>query len=210
MHRSAAMLLALMLTMAASSCGDDAAPDTTAATTTATTITTTATTSATSTTAPSTTIGAADPDGIPNGPYTGEVHLEGNPATPIYEVLASNVSLYVTDDEIRAEIDLTTRVSIRVSGGEPVCTATVGRRYYGRASPASPLTIVMELRGQYIITLDGPQCGVVDGMYEKSAEQTLAIEFAEDRPHPMTGSFADGRFAAIILEVLAVTAAVGQ
>jgi hypothetical protein len=191
--------LLLALAIAASSCGDDG------------TISDTSTTSVTrpETTSSSSTTTATGTDGIVDGLYIGEVQLAGDAATPVYDVLDSNVALDVTDDEIRANIELTTRVSIRVTGEEPVCTATISRRYHGRSSPANPLDILMELRGQEILLFEGPQCGVVEGLFDTTAEQTLAIEFAEDRPYPMVGSFRDGRFEGTILEVLAVTAAIG-
>jgi len=188
------------LAIAAPSCGDDG------------TISDTSTTSVTrpeTTSSSSTTTTATGTDGIADGRYAGDVRLAGDAATPVYEVLDSSVTLDVTDEEVRADIELTTRVSIRVTGGEPACTATVTRLYHGRGSPATPLGIIMELRGQQILLLEGPQCGVVEGLFETTAEQTLAIEFAEDRPCFMVGRFSDGRFEATILDVLAVTAAIG-
>jgi hypothetical protein len=195
--------LLLALAVVAPSCGGDGSVSDTS--TTSLTRPETSTSSSTTTTA----AGTDDTDGIANGLYAGAVRLAGDAATPVYDVLDSSVALDVTDDEIRANIELTTRVSIRVTGEEPVCTATISRRYHGRSSPANPLDILMELRGQEILLFEGPQCGVVEGLFDTTAEQTLAIEFAEDRPYPMVGSFRDGRFEGTILEVLAVTAAIG-
>jgi hypothetical protein len=73
-----------------------------------------------------------------------------------------------------------------------------------------PLDMLMEVRGQEILLVEGPQCGVVEGLFETTAEQALACEFAEDRPYPMVGSFSDGTFEGTIAEVLAVIAAIGE
>ena len=164
--------------------------------------------SITTTSTTSTTVAAMDPDGITNGIYTGEVQLTVDVGAPVYEVLHSVVELDVTDAAVRATIEFTTRVSLRVSGTDPVCIATTSRVYFGQGSPAEPLDVLMEPQSQEILSFEGPECGVVEGRWETTAEADLLAEFAEERAYSLVGSFSDGTFEGTIAEILAVTAAI--
>jgi len=164
--------------------------------------------STTTTSTTSTTVAAMDPDGITNGLYTGEVQLIAEVGASIYELSDTTVELEVTDDVVRATVEFTARVSYRVRGMDPVCIATTSRLYFGQGSPAEPLDVLMEPQLQEILSLEGPECGVVEGSWETTAEADLLAEFAEERAFSLVGSFSNGTFEGSIAEVLGVTAAI--
>ncbi|HSQ36940.1 MAG TPA: hypothetical protein VLS92_03500, partial [Acidimicrobiia bacterium] len=154
------------------------------------------------------TVAAMDPDGITNGLYTGEIQLTAEVGAPIYELSDTTVELEVTDDVVRATVEFTARVSYRVRGMDPVCIATTSRLYFGQGSPTEPLDVLMEPQLQEILSLEGPECGVVEGSWETTAEADLLAEFAEERAFSLVGSFSNGTFEGSIAEVLGVTAAI--
>lgn len=164
--------------------------------------------STTTTSTTTTTVAEVDPDGITNGIYTGDVRLAAEVGAPVYELSDTIVELEVTDDVVRATVEFTARVSVRVSGVDPVCIATTTRLYFGQGLPAEPLDVLMEPQLQEILSLEGPECGVVEGSWATTAEADLLAEFAEERAFSLIGSFSNGTFEGTIAEVLAVTAAI--
>lgn len=169
------------------------------------------TTSSTTTTSTSTTTttAAPDPDGIANGVYTGDVRLVADVGAPVYELSDTLTELEVTDDAVRATVEFTARVSIRVRGIEPVCIATTRRTYFGQGSPAASIDVLMEPQFQEIVSLEGPECGVVEGWWSTTAEADLLAEFAEELSFSLVGSFGPGIFEGTIAEVLGVSASLG-
>jgi len=156
-----------------------------------------------------TTTAAADPDGIANGIYTGEVWLAGEVGAPVYELSDTLTELEVTDDAVRATVEFTARVSIRVRGIDPVCIATTRRTYFGQGSPAAAIEVPMEPQFQEIVLLEGSECGVVAGSWSTTAEEDLLAEFAQEVTFSLVGSFGPGIFEGTIAEVLGVSAAIG-
>lgn len=150
-----------------------------------------------------------DLDGIANGLYLGEVRLAAEVGAPVYELSDTIAEVEVTDDAVRATIEFTARVSIRVRGIDPVCIATTRRAYFGQGSPARSIDLLMEPQSQEILALEGPECGVVEGWWSTTAEADLLAEFAEEVAFSLVGSFGNGAFEGSIAEVLAVTANVG-
>jgi hypothetical protein len=163
-----------------------------------------------STTTTTTTAAAVDADGIRDGTYTGIVEVTGEVTAPVYEVLAGEIHLEVTDQSVQAEVEYTLRVSVRSSFEEAVCVATIDYLYVGEQAALPTLGFPLQPVSQSIRLLEGPECGIVDP-WETTAEDYLLAGFAEERTITLGGSFADGRFEGYISGTpLGVTAALGE
>jgi len=167
------------------------------------------TTTTSSSTTTTTSAAAEDADGIANGIYTGSVAVTGDMSAPVYELSDTLAELAVTDDGVQATVEFTARVSVRVRGMDPVCIATTRRTYFGQGSPAVDVELPMEPQLQEIISLEGPECGVVEGWWSTTVEQDLLDEFAEEVGFSLVGSFSNGTFEGTIAGVLGVSASLG-
>jgi hypothetical protein len=127
---------------------------------------------------------------------------------PVYEILAGEVRLDVTDQGVHAEVRYTLRVSVRSRLEEPVCIATIDHLYRGQQAALVTLGLPLQPVSQSIRLLEGSECGIVDP-WGTTAEDYLLAAFAEERTITLAGSFADGRFEGSISGTsLGVTAAI--
>lgn len=163
-----------------------------------------------STTSSSTTTTTVDADGIQDGTYLGDIRVTGDVSQgAVYEILAGEIRLEVTDQGIDPEVAFTLRVSIRSRLEQPVCIATIDYRYRGQWPALETVGPPLAPVSQSIRSLEGPDCGVVDP-WDTTAEDYLLASFAEQRTITVVGSFADGRFEGVITGTpLGVTAAIG-
>lgn len=146
-----------------------------------------------STSITTTTAAAVDADGIPDGLYTGIVQVTGEVTAPVYEILAGEIRLAVTDESVQAEVEYTLRVSVRSSFDEATCVATIDYLYAGESAALTTLGFPLQPVTQSIRLLEGPECGIVDP-WDTTAEDYLLAGFAEERTITLGGWFAGGTF----------------